>query len=587
MNTVGIFFKRKRAKKVSVNFYRHARTENIPHYFAETDGLWYLYGANAVMKNLLILIILLFSSASAQEIFSETRLYRHIAVLGDDSMQGRGTGTIGCEMAARYIEDQLKAYGLTPPPGQSSFRQTVPIHGSTPLSETQLSFVDRDTVYHAALQKDYLLYTTGDQTFIPIPVPLIFAGYGIVAPEFDYNDYQRCDVTNAIVVFLSGEPFSADTAYFDGGRPTIYSSLALKQKTALARGARGSIMIPNPREKGMNNWYEQQRQFFFEEARLLYAPSSNLNILLHPRLAQMLFHHAPHSLSDVERMDETGTMKSFPLALRASFQGKFYERDFLSSNVVGMIEGSDPVLRDSYVLVSAHYDHLGIGPAVNGDSIYNGVFDNAAGVSAALEISRAIARQKEKPKRSIVVTFLTGEERGFLGSQYYCYNPAVPLYKTIADINLDGIALFDSLNSVVGLGKEFSTLGDFLAVTANESGLRVDDPPAIFLDMQPFSNSDQFMFAQAGIPSLLIMEGLNYRQTSYEEGVRRLITWGKEIYHSPFDDLHQPMDLHAGVQHTSLLYTMIMNLANSVETPEWYSGSIFRSARLQSRAEKR
>ncbi|MFA6541677.1 MAG: M28 family peptidase [Bacteroidota bacterium] len=539
------------------------------------------------MKNLLILIIILLPAAPAQGIFSEERLYRHIAVLGDDSLQGRGTGTVGCETAARYIEDQLKAYGLTPPPGQSSFLQTVPIHGSTPLAETQLSFYDRDTVVHAELQKDYLLYTTGDQTFIPAPVPLIFVGYGIVAPEFDYNDYQQIDVTNAIVVFLSGEPFSADSAYFDGDRPTIYSSLALKQKTALARGARGSIMIPNPREHEMNNWYEQQRQFFFEEARLLYAPSSNLNILIHPRIAQLLFHHAPYSLSDVERMDKKGSMKSFTLALRASFQGKFFERDFLSSNVVGMIEGSDPALRDSYVLVSAHYDHLGIGPPVNGDSIYNGVFDNAAGVSATLELVRAIAHLKEKPKRSIIVAFLTGEERGFLGSQYYCFNPAVPLYKTVADINIDGLALFDSLNSVVGLGKEFSTLGDFLAVAAKECGLRVDDPPAIFLDLQPFSNSDQFMFAQAGIPSMLIMEGLRYKHTSYEEGLRRMITWGKEIYHSPFDDLHQPMDLHAGVQHTMLLYTMIMNLANSAETPEWYPGSIFRSARLQSRAEKR
>ncbi len=538
------------------------------------------------MKYILI-VLFICGRTAAQNSISSAKILHHIEVFGNDSLQGRGTGTHGCTIAAQYIARQLHAYGIIPAPHQPDFFQTFPLHGSSPLTGTSFTLFTAVDTIPLQLHQQYVLYTTGEQTFIPSPVPLIFVGYGIIAPEYDYNDYLNVNVENAIVVFLSGEPVSSDSMYFDGGRPTIHSSITLKQKIALARGARGSIIIPNPRDAVMNNWEEQNRQFLFEESQLLYHPASNLNILLNPLQAQLLFRSAKYSFYEIETMDKKGLMQSFPLATQASFQGKFSERDFLSSNVIGMIEGSDPGLKETFLLVTAHYDHLGIGPALKGDSVYNGVFDNAGGVAALLEIAHSLQQHRVKTKRSILFAFLTGEERGFLGSQYYCLNPVVPLYKTIANINIDGIAMFDTFNSITGIGREFSTLGEDLDTVAKKFFLNVEDPPAAFLDVQPFSNSDQFIFAQAGIPSILVMEGLNYRNTPYEQGLDRFIHWGRDIYHSPFDDLHQTLNMEAAVEHAEILKHYIEYLANSDREPQWHPGSIFINARLQTKAEKR
>ncbi|MFA5834342.1 MAG: M28 family peptidase [Bacteroidota bacterium] len=506
----------------------------------------------------------------------------HIMKLGDDAYEGRGTGSSGCENAAAYISNALRLYGIRHLSGLPDYFQKFPLHGSTPIEGTEFKLFAAKDSYTLRLQEDYVLYSAGAQTFIPTSVRLIFVGYGIIAPEFDYNDYQNIDVKNAIVVFLSGEPASVDESFFEGGRETVHSSFAMKQKIALARGARGSILIPNPRDRSMDDWYEQQKHFLFEEVRLLFAPSENLNILLNVKLASFLFTDAPHSFEEVETFDTKGTMKSFPLTLRASFQGKFKERDFLSANVIGMVEGSDPVLKDSYVLLSAHYDHLGIGVPVEGDSIYNGVFDNASGVSALLEIARSIAANQERPKRSILFVFLTGEERGFLGSQFYCLNPVVPLYKTVANINIDGISLFENVRSFIGVGAELSTLGTMLQTTAASLGLTMDEIPHDLFRYDQFRNSDQFMFAQAGIPSILIAEGLHYQSSAYSDGINRYTTWAEEKYHSPVDDLQQPMNFDAAAQHASFVLQFALSLANSNNAPQWYDHSPFLNARLRS-----
>ncbi len=512
---------------------------------------------------------------------------KHIFVLGNDSLAGRGTGSKGCERAARYISDALRSYGIRNISTSANYFQTFPLHGSTPIEGTEFKLFAPKDSYTLRLQEDYVLYSAGAQTFIPTSVRLIFVGYGIVAPEFDYNDYQNIDVKNAIVVFLSGEPRSSDDSFFDGERSTIHLSVGMKQKIALARGAKGSILIPNPNDHSMDDWYEQQREFLFEEVRLLFSPSENLNILLNPKLAPFLFTDAQYSFDETTSFDKKGMMKSFPLTLRAGFQGKFKERDFLSSNVVGMIEGTDSVLKDSYVLISAHYDHLGIGKSVDGDSIYNGVFDNASGVSALLEIARTVSISSQRPKRSIIVLFLTGEERGFLGSQYYCLNPVVPLYKTIANINIDGISLFEKIKSVIGVGAELSTMGELLQQTVKPLGLSMEDIPKELFRHDQFRNSDQFMFAQAGIPSLLIAEGLHYESTSFQNGIDRYTLWAEEKYHSPFDDLLQPMNFDAAAQHASLILHFTMLLANGDAVPRWYENSPFLNARLRSVSEKK
>lgn len=541
----------------------------------------------AIVFHLVLISTTMSQPADSSRRISAAALQRHMFILGDDSLEGRAMGSPGGEKAAAYIAQQLQSYGVRPIQSVGGFHQYFPGHGSTPLPSSRLTIFSAADTSVLQIQRDYVLYTVGAQTFIPSPVPMIFVGYGIVAPEYDYNDYQNINVQNAIVVFLSGEPRSSDTSYFSGNRPTIYSSFSLKQKAALARGARGSILIQNPNDRTQNRWEEELRQFEFEENRLLYSPSENLNVLVHPAVAARLFNHSAYSYGHVVGFDSTVSMKSFPLNISASFDGKFLERDFLTSNILGIVPGSDSVLKNTFVLLSAHYDHLGIGPAVNGDSIYNGVFDNAAGVSSLLELARIFAKKKTGLQRSIVFAFLTGEERGFLGSQYYCINPPVPLHQTIANINIDGISLFEECRSFSGIGSELSSLGTILDSVASAHQLTIEQPPDDYFRFNQFSKSDQFIFAQAGIPSILIAEGLHYASSSFEEGLQRYVTWSSGTYHSPSDDLHQRMNFKAAVQHTEFLYRCISAVVAQSSSPQWNTGIPFLQARLRTIAEKK
>jgi hypothetical protein len=514
-------------------------------------------------------------------------LRAHVEVLGHDSLAGRGTGTRGGELAAQYLAGQCAKLGLQPGGDGGSFSQAIAMHGSRPWPLSRLQVVTKSREVILTLNQDYLLYHSGAETFVPAPVPLVFVGYGITAPEFDYNDYQTMEVEGKIAVFLSGEPASDDKNYFAGAEPTYYSSPAYKQMMAIGRGARGSIMIPLPREEHGRTWDYWIRQFAFEDVRLLSAVTNNLSIMMNPHSAELLFEDAAFSLREIFKMEAQHALRSFSLKTSASFRGVFQQRDFLSHNVIGMWEGGDPALIDSYILLTAHYDHLGLGPAVQGDSIYNGVFDNAIGVAAVLEIARAFTVLPERPRRSLLFLFLTGEEKGMLGSSYYVEHPAVPLHRTIANINVDGLALFDTFNDVAGVGAEFSTLEESLGQVAAALDLRVSPVPPDFAATQPFTRSDQVVFAQAGIPALLLMEGIDYRHTPKDLGWQRLLKWGEQFYHTPADDLRQSLNFAAAQQHAQILFALAYYLASSPVAPEWKPGTPFISARLQTLAEKR
>ncbi|MBR9978543.1 MAG: M20/M25/M40 family metallo-hydrolase [Bacteroidetes bacterium] len=524
---------------------------------------------------------------AAMQALSVDTLLRHAAWLADDVRQGRGTGSEGTRAAAQYLAAQLERLGVVPAMDADGYHQTFPLHGSMPLEESRLLLHTPDGEEELRLWDDYLLYKTGAQTFIPRPVRLMFVGYGIIAPEYDYNDYQNIDVTDAIVVYLSGEPLSADADYFEGPTSTVYSIPEMKQRIAFSRGARGSIMLPLPRVDRGYTWENWKRIFSFEDVTLPITVPSHLSALMSLEAAVRLFDGADWSLADVLEMDERNRIRSFPLYMELSFAGSFRERDFLTSNVIGMLPGSDPLLQDSWVIVSAHYDHLGIGPPMQGDSIYNGFVDNALGCAALLEFARIFSHEKWRPKRSILFLFTAAEEKGLLGSQYYCAHPVAPLYKTIANLNVDGLAILDEFDDVIGVGAEYSTLHMHLQRLAGELDLRVSALPPDFTLLDAFAASDQISFAQAGIPSILVMEGNAYRHLGSAEGYRRFIAWGRERYHTPFDDAGQPVHRAALLQHTRILTAFLAGLANTFEPPQWLRGSRYINARLQSLAEER
>ncbi|MBE0573128.1 MAG: M28 family peptidase [Ignavibacteriaceae bacterium] len=515
---------------------------------------------------------------------SAEQIKRHTEILSSDIFEGRGTGTTGGNLAAKYIASEFAKYGLKHVGQDNSFYQNVPMHGSYPLKSSELKLYSDNEEINLELEKDYLMYKSGQQTFTPVPLPLVFVGFGIVAPEFDYNDYQSVDVEGKIVVFLDGEPESDDPAYFNGEAPTIYNYALSKQRIALSRGAAGSILIPDTTSK---NWNKIVDEFAFEDVNLAYSASNNLSLVINPDVLHHLLKNSEFNYQQILRMKEEHRLKSFPLNVLLSFKGEYLQRDFIAQNILGMIEGNNPDLKDSYLIISAHYDHLGIGPAVDNDSIYNGTLDNAIGVAVLLELARQFSENSSSIKRSIIFIALTGEEKGLLGSNYYTDNPAVPLYKTIANINIDGIAFFRDFQSVVGVGSEFSTLEDFLVEAANHMNLQVEPIPPQFKVFEAFNQSDQLSFASAGIPSILLLEGTKNKNKSEEEVLSAFIDYMVNRYHTPFDDASQELDYIAAAQHKDVLFKFSSLLLNSENVPEWVAGSPFINARLRSIAEKR
>ena len=531
--------------------------------------------------------ILNLTAAQTNNIFSINSFKKNIEVLGSDLFEGRGTGSTGGYLAANYLAQEFAKLNLKPAGNNGTFYQYIPFHASTALKSSNLILYSNNEQTKLELNEDYLLYKSGDQTFIPTPLELVFAGYGIIAPEFDYNDYLSIETQGKIVVMLEGEPASDNHLYFDGDLPTVYTYPESKIRIAISRGAAGAIIIPNPLSNKFYDWNNYRRQFAFEDLTLAYSVTGNLGMLMNPKTAEKLFYNSDYTLNEIFKLTNENKILSFPLSSKISFKGEFKRRDFVAPNIIGMIEGSDPELKKEYVIVSAHYDHLGIGPAVNGDSIYNGVFDNAAGVSALLEIASSISKLKTAPKRSIIFLLVTAEEKGLLGSIYYTDHPAVPLYKTIANINIDGIASFDTFKSVIGIGSRYSTLQNILETSAGKQNLTVVPIPAIFKQTEAFNRSDQIAFANAGIPSVLVLEAPYFKNLSEEEGFQKIIKYEENIYHSPFDDLSQPISYDAAAQHINFLYQFIIDAANTNDAPEWNFGSPFINARLRSIAEKR
>ena len=541
-----------------------------------------------------ILLILLFSNQSfsqsnnsyynAFNSISADAISNHLNVFANDSLEGRAVGTDGADIAANYLSNFFSDLILKKISNNNSYFQNIPMHGSNPLSNSELAFIlDKDTMY-LVFAEDYYLYRSGQQTFMPTFLPIVFVGYGIVAPEFDYNDYQSVDVEGKIVIYLDGEPISDDEEYFDGPLPTIYSNAESKRRIAFARGCAGTIQIAT---ESYENWDDVKNDFQFEDVTLAYTVSGNLNILLNPDEADKLFFGSEYSFNDVIEMHNKQSIKSFDLKTKMRFRGAFKERDFISSNVIGMIEGSDPELKNSYLIISAHYDHLGIGESVKGDSIYNGALDNALGVSVMLELAKSFSSLESKPKRSMIFIATTGEEKGLLGSIYYTDNPLVPLYKTIANVNIDGIAMFKDFSSIVGIGMEYSTLDQFLKNTTNNYNLELQNIPPQFRQVGAFNNSDQLAFAKAGIPSIIILEGTKNTSKSEDEVVDAFIDYYINRYHSPQDDLNQHIDYKAAEKHTKVLFDFCYQLANSKTAPEWNPGAPFINARLQSIAEEK
>jgi Peptidase family M28 len=509
---------------------------------------------------------------------------RHVVVLGSDALEGRAPGSKGGDQAAAYIASELEALGLEPLGDDGGFFQQVPLQGSRPRPRSRLLLTSLGEHRNLEFGDDYLLITTGEQTLLPRPTPMVFVGYGIVAPEFDYDDYADVDVRGKVVVFVDGEPSSRDPDYFAGDERSVYSAVETKSRIALSRGAVASVLLLGETASSAE-WARRRRMYAFEHITPAEAVPRHLSLILHPALAPQLFADSLFDYPELVEMKERHSMRSFHLPVQLAFVGDFDTRSFLAPNVIGLIRGSDPRLRDTFVVISAHYDHLGIGPQIDGDGIYNGVVDNALGVAGALEIARVVAGLERPSRRSLLFVFPTAEEEGNLGSSYFLEHAPAPLPDLVADINIDGLAFLELFDDMVGIGGELSDLGELLERSVKPLGLEVTMADDVMWGHEAFARSDQSAFAEAGVPSILVNEGFVWHSTSVAEAAHRMWLWFETRYHTPADDLHQPLDFDVARRHCRAILSLVWVVADSSRAPEWRAGSPYAYERLLSKAE--
>jgi hypothetical protein len=489
----------------------------------------------------------------------------HVSFLADDLLEGRGTATRGHEIAARYIAAQFAAAGLEPG-ANGEWLQEVPLRRSDlDAAASRLEIVRPGGERTAlVLARDYVM--EGDfRESTDVEAPVVFAGYGITAPELKYDDYTSIDAKGKIVAFLSGGPpgLSLDAR-------AHYS--ALKGETAVAHGAVGTLLLRLAGEENneRSSWDIVVRSVAGAPSFAWLDGAAPHGYLSQLRGSAWLGPSGVRALLGDDGAALAAKARPAELPLRVHILKKSRISEARSPNVVGLLRGSDPRLRDEYVVLSAHADHLGIGQPVNGDAIYNGAVDDASGVAVLLELARAFAALAERPRRSLLFVATTGEEQpGLLGSDYFVHHPPIPpipAAQLVADLNIDGAPVWP-FDSIIPRGAEHSTLARSVAAAAATAGVPVIADP--FPDRLLFLGSDQYSFVQSGIPSMIA------GTMGSGEARAAALQWVRTRYHAPSDDLSQPLDFAAAERFTRLLFLVGYAVAQDDDRPRWNPGDFY------------
>jgi hypothetical protein len=505
-----------------------------------------------------------------------TEIARHMGVLADDAMEGRFTGTEGYRRAAEYVAERFEELGLEPAGDDGSFFQTVPLRQSE--LRTEDSSIELTGIGEAQALRPYVDYYLAPnmlQEEIPLVAQTVFVGFGVTAPELDYDDYEGIDVRGKIVVVFGGAP-----SFFPNDERAYYSSGRVKRKNLRERGAVGALWMRTPEmeerypfEKSIQNARIPSMRWIDNAGGVQDAhPEYRLSGRLGPEGAKKLFRGGRIPIEQVRAAVAEDRPEPFELPVTLSAHTASRHSAIESSNVVAILPGSDPELKNEYVVLSAHLDHLGVGEPVDGDSIRNGAYDNASGIAIMLEVARAAVRLSEPPPRSLLFLAVTGEERGLLGSDYFVHHPSVPLDDMVADINLDMVLMLHPLRDVVAFGAEHSTLLHPLEQAAHTLGLSVAPDP--YPEEVIFVRSDQYSFVRKGIPSVFLVAGIDSGDPAVD-GKALEMNWFENIYHTPQDDLTQEFDFEAGVDFTRLNFLMTCLVAGAPERPAWNEGDFF------------
>jgi len=520
--------------------------------------------------------LVLFAGAAVAEqkpaklLFDGETWWDHVKVIADDSMEGRETGSLGLRKAEAYAVEQLKRAGLEPA-GTDGFYQNIQFVQRQIDEKNSYAFLSKDGQSTAvALGDDAYFSTRVEGSDKEVNAPLVFAGNGLQVPESHLDELAGLDLKGKVVVYLAGSP-----ATVPGSLAAHYGGLAQRWKAYASAGAVGIIVIPNP--ASMDIPWSRMSLNRAHPSMDLADPEFNevaglkVAMIFNPASADALFDGSGHNFAEVAALArDRKKLPLFALAVSLKAQAAIEKAQIESANVVAKLTGSDPRLKNEYVVLSAHIDHVGIGEPVNGDRIYNGAMDDGSGTAAVLDIAASLKRHPEKLKRSVIFLLVTAEEKGLLGSKYFVARPTVDAKAIVADINIDMFLPIVPLKVLRVQGINDSTLGDEVTAIAKSSGVKAAPDPEPLRNL--FVRSDQYNFIRHGIPSVIM--DVFYEANSPE--AQTFKDWLTERYHAPSDDTDQPVDLHSAALYEQIVRRLLVETANDAQRPQWKADSFFK-----------
>jgi Zn-dependent M28 family amino/carboxypeptidase len=512
----------------------------------------------------MLLASLLAWPACAATHFDGVTWWDTVRVLADDGFEGRDTGSPGERAARRFLAHRLAAAGIP------AVEQPIELRSRTLVEADSSMTLLRDGQEIPLALGEQAFFSTRVDLAPHVDAPLVFVGYGLTVADAHHDDFAGLDLRGAIAVVISGSPASMSTPLAAHAQ-----SAAERWKAIRAAGAIGMLLIPNPASMDIP-WSRMAINRSHPSMVLVGkefddSAGAQFSATVNPAHAELLFEGTGHRFSEIAALArDRQPLPRFVLPTRLRASTHLESRAVHSANLIATVRGGDPALRDEYVVLSAHLDHLGIGEPIRGDRINNGAMDNASGSALLLDVASSLAHERVKPRRSVLFVWVTGEEKGLLGSRYFASHPTVPVAHLVADVNTDMFLPIVPLQVLTVYGLEESDLGGVATRVAHAFGYRTQG------DGEPLRNlfvrSDQYSFIKRGIPSLSLKVG--YEPGSVEEAVMR--RWLSERYHAPSDDAGQPVDLAAAAGFEEVIRELAVRIANEPTRPSWNDDSFFR-----------
>jgi Zn-dependent M28 family amino/carboxypeptidase len=523
------------------------------------------------IKSLVLWVALLCAiSAAAQTAhFDGQTWWNHIKVLADDKLEGRDTGSRGERSAQAYAVEQLKNAGAEPA-GVSGFYQPVKfVSRQIVEKDCTLALLHDGKREPLALGEDAIIGTR----IMPAPeveAPLVFVGYGLKVPEKNYDDFAGLDLRGKIIVIFSGSP-----AEIPGALASHYQTASERWKVLRAAGVVGTVYLMNPNSMDIP-WSRISLNRAHPSMDLDYpefneTEGAKIGVTVNPANAEKFFVGSGHTFAEIAALGkDRKPLPHFSLPVSLAAKTKVEVTPVESANLVARLPGSDPALKDEYVVLSAHLDHIGIGEPINGDRIYNGAMDDGSGSALILDMAQSFKKNPEKLRRSILLVLVTGEEKGLLGSKYFAGHPTVAAKSIVADVNVDMFLPIVPLKLLTVLGLDDSDLGAHTRAIAESEGVKVQPDPEPLRNL--FVRSDQYNFIRHGVPSVIM-------SVAPEPGsaeVKTFKDWLTQRYHAPSDDVNQPVDLAAAAKYEEIVRALLIDTANNEHQPQWKPDSFFR-----------